>query len=190
MHTLVRWCGWTALACSCWLLSVSPLAAQPVPPAGGTQPPTQTVDDLFPRAKLVYYVLREGRGWKEVEFFDLTEWTIEKDVYLDYGWTEVVKPTQRPLLPSGERDYSLPETPRRIWRIRYEAAATEGQSRLFITGIQARNGQTRIYSDDDFVSFIQIPDTGWYELGADARFMRYLQQQRFNAPTQIQTRSQ
>jgi hypothetical protein len=172
------------------VISAGSLLAQPQP--GSSPPPVDAAEDgIFPRVRLTYYPGPEGGKWKQVDVFDLKEWTIEKNVYLEYGWTDPPpKINERPLLPNGQRDYSLPELPKRIWRIRYEPAATEGQSRLFITGIGGRNGRVRIYGDSDVISLIYIADTGWHELGPEARLARFLQQRRLNAVTPTPTRSQ
>jgi hypothetical protein len=180
---------WIAAICVCWLTSAA-LAAQPAASPSDDDAPQQAADDdLFPRVRLVYYAGREGNGSKEAVIVDLTEWTPDKDVYIEYGWNDPEDDDTQSQEEPAERDYSLPAPRQRVWKVRYEAAGTQGKSRVFVSGFGSV-GKARIYFDGDFISFIFLGGTGWYELGAEGRLVRYLQSRRPQTTAPTPTRSQ
>jgi hypothetical protein len=171
-------------------------AAQPSAPGNtGNQTPTPpAIVDVYPRVWLTYYPGWEGKRWKEVAYADLTEWTTDKDVYLEYGAAEgqsskpVIAPdTDARLSPDFKRQ---PQPPQFVWKVRYAAAATAGKSHLFITGYDGRTGRSRIYTDDDGLHFIYFERLGWREVGAEARLYRHWLDQQGDITSPLPTRSQ
>jgi hypothetical protein len=165
---------------------------QPGNPATPESPPP--VADGFPRVRLTYYVsFEEPGGRKEIRYADLTEWTIEKDVYLELVPNEEAARSFAPAPDTDARlspDFEFSRPPSHIWKIRYEPAAKEGQSRLFVVGLGGRTGRARIYGDEDLIIFLNIIGTGWRELGAEGRVARYLQTHQGVSNSPSPTRSQ
>jgi hypothetical protein len=165
-----------AFVASCCALAMAQPGAPNITPNSAPVQPVETPS--HPGVWLTYYVGEEGNRAKEVAYVELTEWTNEKDVYLELtlnkadgtGWSPSPDTDAR-LAP----DFKLALPPQRVWKVRYETAAKQGESRLFITGYGDRNASTRIYLDVDQIHFIFIPSYGWWGGEALARFYRFLQ---------------
>ena len=171
------------------------VAAQPSAPGNsGNQTPTPPAKiEVYPRVWLTYYPGREGHRWKEVAFADLTEWTPDKDVYLEYGPANGQSSNRIPAPDTDARlspDFKRELPPQFVWKVRYEAAATPGKSRLFISGYDGRTGRARIYNDDDGLHFIYFAHIGWHEVGAEARIYRHWLEQQGDMASPLPTRSQ
>lgn len=163
--------------------------------SGDPQPPVeQAQQGIFPRIRLTYYPTSPVSR-KEIAVVDLTEWTAESDVFLEYQPNNNRSFTAPTITQSSVRKLFSEPQPRvrqGEWKVRYEPAATEGQSRLFVTGFGRSTGRVRIFGEDDMINVIFLTGTGWYELGAEARYFRHWQQQNPNsfAEPSIPTRSQ
>lgn len=183
-----------ALVVLCGMMGTESLVcAQPGPPGNSTPPTAQATPDAFPRVRLTYYINFENGGSKEIRFANLTEWTTNKDVYIELVPNEEATKGYFPAPDTDARlspDFEFTRPPSHIWKIRYEPAATEGQSRLFVRGIGGRTGRTRIYGVEDTIILIYIIGTGWHELGAEGRVARYLQTHQPTSNSPLPTRSQ
>jgi hypothetical protein len=158
------------------LAAAATVVAQPAGQSNPTPTPTPQASP-FPRVRLTHYPGVEGNVRKEILIVDLTEWTPELDVYLDYVWE---KRDPAAWSPSPDTDarfapgFKFAPPPRRIWNVRYVPSATAGESNLFVQGV-GRTGRVRIYTASDYIRFLHFPNVGWRELGAEARIYNYLQ---------------
>jgi hypothetical protein len=134
---------------------------------------------------LTYYVNGEEGVFKEVRYIDLAEWAGDKDVYLEYTWSD--RPSTRLFDSRKQRNYRQQRD--YSWRVRYAEAGIEGQSRVFIVGL-GREARARIYNADDLVTFIQVGAAGWQEMGGLARYSRFMLRNGTTAQTPLPARTQ
>lgn len=166
------------------LVVVDGRSAAAQPPSNDPPPPSQNdFRRTYPRVKLIYYTGWEGKTWKEIRYFDLDQWTPGTDVIITAQWAErgtgdgqVSPGATAPGERQSNRPFYLRQARRsayRTWTVEYVDGLEEGESHLFVGGAGLQKKGMMIYGDDDFLALLNIPTSGWHELGQAARLFRY-----------------
>ncbi len=163
------------------LVVVGAPPARAQPPLNEPPPPSQNeLRRTYPRVKLIYYTGWEGNSWKEIRYFDLDQWTPGTDVIITAEWARRDSRVSPGATAPGERGGSRPFHPQqarrpayRTWKVEYVDGLDKGESHLFVGGAGLQQKGMMIYGDDDFLALLNIPTSGWHELGQAARAYRY-----------------
>lgn len=167
-------------------VSLAAIAVCVPAPAQPPGPGPQSADSAaalpgFPVVQLIYYAGWEGDGWEENAYFELDEWTPQKDVVITAKWIQpngltapgARAPGESPQENLRARKRALIPT-HRAWTVQYVDALLEGESHLFIRAVGLPKVNHRLYGPEEVISYLHTPD-GWQQLGVAAQAYRHWQ---------------